>query len=128
MKNEYRHTLVTMDSLTQHFPCILFNNTSWNGFDIPYVTKEVRDQIIDEFRVLGQNDNLVEEYEDLIDAYLSDDAVNIDGKEYINVGVGLCWSESEPYEIASDKITKLFSDYQGNMLTLEQLEEKLSVK
>jgi len=124
MKENYRHTLTTMESLNHHYPCILFQNESWNGFAIPYVTKEVRNQIAAEFRRLGRDGNLVEEYEDIIEDYLSDDFVEIDGKQYTNVGIGLCWSESEPWEIAQDNITKLFSDYKGNMLTLQQLNHK----
>ena len=100
--SEYTHTLTSICSLNNIYPCIQHKGNYWNGWMIPYVTKEVHAQIVDEFRILGKNSGLEQEYEDIIEDYLSCEFTTIEGVEYTNVGVGLCWEHVEDWEIDQD--------------------------
>ena len=92
---KYTHKKTTLISLVKSYPCIHFNNEYWNGWLVPRVTKNVRDEIIKDLRQLGKINNLEEQYEEMIEDYLSDGFEEIDGVEYTNIGVGLCWEEEE---------------------------------
>ena len=99
MKSNYEHTLTSICSLNNIYPCIQYKGDYWNGWMVPYVTTKVRDKIIEEFRQLGRDNGTEEEYEDIIEDYLLDDPTTIEGVEYVNIGYGLCWEHVEDWEI-----------------------------
>lgn len=99
--NEFTKTITTIDGLDPIYPCIARTGESWNGFMCPYVTKETHQRIVNDFRQLGKDTNL--SYEDIIEDYLDpSNTIQFEGVEYIDVGVGLCWSHVEDWEIDQD--------------------------
>jgi len=103
--SNFVHSITTIDGLESIYPCIHKVGDTWNGFMCPYVTKETHQRIVEDFRKLGEETNL--SYEEIIEDYLDpSNTIEFEGVEYIDVGVGLCWSHVEDWEL-DDKGNKI---------------------
>lgn len=85
---------VTLECFTKSYPCLRDGGT-WNGWLEPYMTKETVIEVMRELK-----ENLTEEESDveilgdfqwIVDNFGKGVFKEIDGIEYADVSLGLCW-------------------------------------